>query len=110
MNTFRTTSLLIAIMASVGFTMPNGGSARADEVRREKREELLEQRQSKDILPFEQILKTVMARINGEIIETEFEFEDGMPVYEIKYIDKQGRVRELYVNARSGETIKDKYD
>ena len=44
------------------------------------------------------------------IIETEFEYEDGVPVYEFKYIDRSGRVRELYVDARTGAILKDEAD
>lgn len=61
-------------------------------------------------MSFDTILEMVNAKISGEIIETEFEYEDGIPVYELKYISKKGRVREMYVDARTGEIIEDKLD
>ena len=56
------------------------------------------------------MLTLIGPKISGEIIETEFDYEDGQPVYEFKYVDRNGRVRELYVDARSGDILKDKPD
>ena len=66
--------------------------------------------QSKEILPFEEVLKIARERIKGVIIETEFEIEDGIPVYEIKYIDRKGRVLEIYINAKTGKILKEEID
>ncbi|MCF6320271.1 MAG: PepSY domain-containing protein [Rhizobiaceae bacterium] len=71
---------------------------------------IYEQQKSKGILPLEVILEIMRDKIKGEIIETEFEYEDGIPVYEFKYISKRGRVREMYVDAKTGVIIKDKLD
>lgn len=56
------------------------------------------------------MLGLIGPKINGEIIETEFEYDQGRPVYEFKYVDKKGRVQELYVDARTGILLKDKPD
>ncbi len=66
--------------------------------------------QSGNILPLSKIRQIVRSRIKGEIIETEFDHEDGYPVYEFKYIDRSGRVRELYIDARTGSILKDELD
>lgn len=63
-----------------------------------------------EVRPLPEILVLVRPQIDGEIIETEFEYEHGRPVYEFKYVDRSGRVRELYVDARKGTIIKDKQD
>ena len=76
----------------------------------EKHEDVLRFRKKKDILPFSEILKAVRPQIQGEIIETEFEYEDGRPVYEFKYIDPSGRVIEMYVDAKTGKILKKEYD
>jgi len=73
-------------------------------------EEVLKYRQEQNILPFEEILAAVKSRIAGEIIEVEFEVEDGIPVYEIKYIDKRGHVLETYIDGRTGVVIKEERD
>ncbi len=75
-----------------------------------KQQQVYEHRKSKDILSFKDILKVVRPLIQGEIIETEFEIEHGIPTYEFKYIDKSGRVREMYVDAKTGKIIKDELD
>lgn len=67
-------------------------------------------REGGSILPLPEVLAAVGPRINGKIIETEFEYEDGRPVYEFKYVDQNGRLRELYVDARTGVILKDKPD
>ena len=67
-------------------------------------------RESGSILPLPEVLAMVGPQINGEIIKTEFEYEHGKPVYEFKYVDRNGRVRELYVDARTGVIIEDKPD
>ncbi len=76
----------------------------------EKHEEVFQSRKAKDILPFSDILKAVRPHIQGEIIETEFEIEDGRPVYEFKYIDPSGRVIEIYVDAKTGKILKKEFD
>ncbi len=67
-------------------------------------------REGGSILALPEVLAIVDRQIEGEIIETEFENEDGRPVYEFKYVDRNGRVRELYVDARTGIILKDKPD
>lgn len=77
---------------------------------RRDHDDVLGARERGGVLPLGEVLTIVRARIDGEIIETEFEIKHGRPVYEFKYVDRQGRVRELYVDARSGTVLKDKPD
>ena len=88
--------------------------ARADKKRkgRGKRDhdDAWDARQGGSILPLPEVLAMVHPQIDGQIIETEFENEHGRPVYEFKYVNRNGRVRELYVDARTGVIIKDKPD
>ena len=74
--------------------------------KKNRHRDVYRQRQSHKILPFKEILKKIRARIHGEIIETEFEMEDGIPIYEFKYIDKNGHVLEMEVDARTGRVLK----
>ncbi|GBE42404.1 peptidase propeptide and YPEB domain protein [bacterium BMS3Bbin10] len=67
-------------------------------------------REGGSILPLTEVLALIGPQIDGNIIETEFEYEHGRPLYEFKYVDKKGRVRELYVDARTGVILKDKPD
>ncbi len=102
-KTFIRTVLVVASIAAITV-----GVAQSDEDKHH--EEVLKQREMKDILPFDAILSAIRPLIKGEIIETEFEMEDGVPAYEFKYIDQSGHVREMYVNAKTGGIIKDESD
>lgn len=44
------------------------------------------------------------------ILESEYEREDGRAVYEVKYIDADGRTRETYIDAMDGSTLDSEYD
>jgi len=89
-------------------------AARADKKRKGRgdrdHDDAWRAREDGSTLPLSRVLDIVVPQIDGKIIETEFEYEDGQPVYEFKYVDRQGRVRELYVDARTGVIIKDKPD
>ncbi len=92
---------LVAIM--LGQAPANAGESQDKERGQERARRAFEQG---EVLPLVEILKIVRSRIDGEIVEAEFEREDGIWVYEIKYITKPGRMREIYVNAQSGQVIK----
>jgi len=78
--------------------------------RNEHNAHALQQSQQQGLLPLAEILKKVQPRIQGELIETEFEIEDGVAVYEFKYISPSGKVLEIYVDAKTGKIIKEETD
>lgn len=108
-------TLLVGLLAS---TVLAFGTARdgawADKIKQRAREgdhdDAFSAREDGTILPLAEVLAIIRPRIDGEIIETEFEYEGGRPVYEFKYVDRRGRVRELYVDARTGRILKDEPD
>lgn len=106
--------LTIALLVAIALGVLAGGISSSDAKRgrsgKYKHEDVFQQRQSRDILPFEEVLKIVRSSIKGNIIETEFEIEDGIPIYEIKYIDSNGRVLEIYVDAKTGKILKEEVD
>ena len=59
-----------------------------------------------EVLPLADVLAAIRPHISGKIIETEFEREDGIWVYEMKYIDRRGHMMEIYVDARTGRILK----
>lgn len=63
-----------------------------------------------EIRPLEQIVEAVRRQIAGEIIEIEFERNDGRYVYELEIIEPSGRIVEIEVDAKSGEIIKREED
>ncbi len=104
-------AVIAAALLAVGLAMD---LALADKKKRSAREgdhdDALTALKKGDVRPLPEILAIVRPKIDGEIIETEFEYEHGLPVYEFKYVDRRGRVRELYVDARKGTILKDEPD
>jgi len=63
-----------------------------------------------EVMPLADVLAAVRPYITGKIIETEFTREEGVWVYEMKYIDRQGRLIEVDVDARTGRIMKTEGD
>ena len=64
---------------------------------------------SKSSLPkvtMEEALKTALKHVPGRVVEAELEEEDEATFYEIEIIDSDGMVREILVDANSGQIIK----
>lgn len=62
------------------------------------------------ILPLDKIIEAVRKEIAGDIIEIEFERNDGRYVYELEIIDPSGRVVEVEVDARTAEILEREED
>lgn len=58
-----------------------------------------------DILSLETILQH--QPLGGELLDAEVEWEDGVLVYELKWLDKQGRRHKIRVDARTGDPLTD---
>jgi uncharacterized membrane protein YkoI len=58
------------------------------------------------VLPLADILAKVKARVPGKVIEVELEVEDGILVYDLKVLAKNGRVKEVEVDAATGKIRK----
>ncbi len=65
--------------------------------------------QQKKILPLGEIKRIVKKKTKSEIIKIELERKNRRWVYEFKIVDRQGRLREVYVDASNGTIIKSKY-
>jgi len=65
--------------------------------------------QQKKILPLGEIKRIIEKKTNSEIIKVELERKKRRWVYEFKIVDRQGRLREVYVDASNGTIIKSKY-
>jgi uncharacterized membrane protein YkoI len=59
-----------------------------------------------EVMPLADVLAAVRPHISGRLIETEFEREEGLWVYELTYIDPQGHLLEIYVDAGTGRILK----
>ena len=63
-----------------------------------------------EILPLEDLLKNLRQIFPGKILEIELEREDHQIVYEVELLGKDGIVREIYINARTGKVLSIKED
>jgi uncharacterized membrane protein YkoI len=62
-------------------------------------------RERREILPLEELLRRHGLGPGMRILEIETEVEQGRLLYEIEYLDGSGRVREIWMDARTGETV-----
>ncbi len=65
---------------------------------------------SGEILPLQTILKNIRQSFPGKIIEIDLEKEDGFIAYEVEILGKDGVVREIYINAKTGKLLSVKED
>lgn len=56
-------------------------------------------------LPLAQILDRIRPKLSGRIVGIEFEQEDGRYFYEIKTLTPDGRIQEIYVDARTAQIV-----
>jgi uncharacterized membrane protein YkoI len=61
-------------------------------------------------LPLAEILNKVRALLGGEMIGFEFKRKDGRLVYKLKVATPTGRLREVSVDAMTGDIVKSKED
>jgi len=65
---------------------------------------------SGELLPLEQILQVVRSRVPGRAIEVELERKEDLLLYELEWLDTDGRVWEFKVDARSARILKQERD
>lgn len=74
-------------------------------------DEALRLRQRGVILPLEQLLQQAMDRYPGaKLLEAELEEKHDVYIYEVELLTTEGVVRELDVNASTGQLLKDEED
>ncbi|WP_372991789.1 PepSY domain-containing protein [Sulfitobacter sp.] len=67
---------------------------------------LLEARRAGQVLPLISILTRVQPITGDNVVDIEFEQENGRFKYGIYYIDDRGHRREVYVDAQTGAVLK----
>ena len=58
------------------------------------------------VLPLRTVLDKVERDYQGQVLKIEFEHDDGRFIYEIRLLQKDGRLAKLKVDATSGEVLK----
>ena len=62
-------------------------------------------RESGKILPLVDVIRLSGLENAGQVIKVELEMEDGQPVYEIKIMSENGRVREYHIDPSNGRIL-----
>lgn len=74
-------------------------------------DDVLELRRSGKVLPLQRILEPVFERYPDMLIlEVELEEDDGKYYYELEILVGEGMVRELEIDALSGEVVEDELE
>lgn len=90
-------ALVVALVAAA----PQLADARdEDELRRDEVRRAVETGQIRSLAD---ILKAVREKLPGEVAGVEIDRKDGRWRYEFRVVDGQGRLFEVYIDARSGE-------
>ena len=97
-RSFRIAAGLLAAVFLLSPLMATGetdapASSQQDEARDALRQGL--------VRPLEEVLAEVRKTITGDIVEIEFEKDDGRFIYEIEYVTPHGRLMEIKIDART---------
>lgn len=92
------------IIATALTTLIGAGLVHADDDSREVRRLVQEGK----VMPLEELLSTHRDKLQGRILDLEMEQEKGRVIYEIKTLDEQGVVREVEIDAQTGEWLREK--
>jgi uncharacterized membrane protein YkoI len=104
--------LLAAIAAPVGYmaTLPAAHgfekSKSKDEQKRAEQEAIRQAVQRGELLPLPRVLAIAQAKVPGDVVKVELDYEPTYIKYEVKILTAAGRVREVEINARTGSLIK----
>ncbi|MEZ5654232.1 MAG: PepSY domain-containing protein [Burkholderiaceae bacterium] len=97
-------ALCCALLAvSHAASAKDGGNRRGRD--RDRIERAYEAREAGDLKPVSELIDIVVAALGGKVVEIEFEDEDGGAVYEFYLLGTDGRIREVYVDGRSGKIL-----
>lgn len=61
--------------------------------------------EARQALPLTRIFQIARTAVPGEIIEVELEREDGRLIYEVDILTSTGRLRQVELDARTGEVL-----
>lgn len=93
--------LLLFLALAVGATSPAAARADRDPDSETVRRWVDEGR----VLPLEELLDRHRDRVAGRLLDLEVEREHGRIVYELEVMDDRGVVREIYLDAQSGDWL-----
>ena len=68
-------------------------------------DEAREALERRDILPLQRILEIAQRTVPGEVLEVDLDRDDGRLLYEVEILARNGRVRTVTLDARTGAVL-----
>lgn len=96
----RDLTMVALVVALVAAASQLADARDQDELRRDEVRRAVETGQIRSLAD---ILKAVREKLPGEVAGVEIDRKDGRWRYEFRVVDGQGRLFEVYIDARSGE-------
>lgn len=92
------------LLSTLSFGVSTGLADKRD--KRKEHEVVREALQRGEVLPLVRILAIANQQVPGDVIEVELEQDKVGLIYEIKILTGNGRVREVKIDARTGNVVK----
>lgn len=92
------------LLSTLSFSVSTGLADKRD--KRKEHEVVREALQRGEVLPLVKILAIANQQVPGDVIEVELEQDKVGLIYEIKILTGNGRVREVKIDARTGNVVK----
>lgn len=105
-------ALLAAIAAPLGYaaSLPAAHGfekSQSKEARKRAEQDAIRSAvQRGELLPLPRVLAIAQAKVPGDVVKVELDYEPTYIKYEVKILTASGRVREVEINARTGSLIK----
>jgi uncharacterized membrane protein YkoI len=100
----RFSATLVLLLSTLSLGMSTGLADQRD--KKSEHNVVREALQRGEVLPLVKILAIANQQVPGDVIEVELEDEKSALVYEIKILTGTGRVREVKIDARTGQVLK----
>ena len=94
----------VLLLSTLSFGVSTGLADKKD--KKKEHEVVREALQRGEVLPLTRILEIANQQVPGDVIEVELEQEKVGLIYEIKILTGNGRVREVKIDARTGNVVK----
>jgi uncharacterized membrane protein YkoI len=95
--------LALASLCAPAFGKDKDRKAQERAAKQQAQQEALAALQRGEILPLARIMQIATTRVPGDIIEIEYK---AGPKYEVKILTPEGRIKEVKLDARTGEITK----
>jgi len=96
----------IAPTVAHSFEKAKKGEVSKAERKRAEQDAIRQAVQRGEVLPLPRILAIAQARVPGDVVKVELDYEGTWIKYEVKILTPSGRVREVDINARTGAIVK----